>query len=159
MNDCTNINYDNELNVRLNQRYFPSETLKPSFSFRPVSTKYSHFQLFEEKAQSKEDLNKYKQYNPHHVFTPGNTKPPVEYFFNNIDTESKLRNQFMALQKCDRAKYVPEMTSSLYTYDKYIPIYSLNKETQISEIYHNPDRCNLAPNTFFNHTRNNLKNL
>ena len=159
MQDCNNLKYDNELNERLNTRYFPSEVLKPVFDSRPVSTKYSHFQLFEEQKATTVPLMNYKTYSPHEVFTPGDGKAPAEYFFTNVDVESKLRNQFMALQKCDRAEYVPEVNSTLYTSDKYIPIYSLQKETPVSDIHFNPDRCNLAPNLFFNHTRINLKNM
>ena len=33
----------------------------------------------------------------------------------SVDVESKLRSQFMALQKADQAVYVPELHSELYT--------------------------------------------
>ena len=62
MQDCNNLKYDNELNERLNTRYFPSEMLKPVFDSRPVPTKYSHFQLFEEQKSTTVPLLKYKYY-------------------------------------------------------------------------------------------------
>ena len=37
-----NLDYDNELNKRLEIRYKPSESLQPLYDFRPVSTKYTH---------------------------------------------------------------------------------------------------------------------
>ena len=46
--------------------------------------------------------------------------------FNNVDTESKLRNQFMALQKSIQSTYVPDLNSSLY--EKYIFFAAINYE-------------------------------
>ena len=40
-----NIEYDNELNVRLNTRYFPSQELQPNYNPRPASSKYAFFLL------------------------------------------------------------------------------------------------------------------
>ena len=159
MQDCTNLKYDNELNERMGKRYFPTSALKPVFDIRPVSTKYGHFPLFEERKQSRVPLNTYNTYDPSKTFTPSDRAGPAEYFFNNIDTESKLRNQTMALQKCDRSVYVPESTSDLYQPQTFLTQTESQKETIIQNIHFNPDRCNLAPEQFFNHTRNNLKNL
>ena len=109
--------------------------------------------------ETKTNLLDYVKYDPSVVFTPSNTKPPVEYFFNNIDQESKLRNQFMALQNCDRAAYVPDVNSSLYTSSGVNTSNEVAKMTPVENMVFNPDRCNLAPQPFFNHTRNNLKNI
>ena len=54
MQDCNNIQYDNELNERMNKRYFPTGALRPVFDIRPVSTKYGHFPLFDEKKRQKQ---------------------------------------------------------------------------------------------------------
>ena len=62
---------------------------------------------------TKGQLNTYMTYDPSKTFTPCIVRP-AEYFFNNIDTESILRNQTMALQNCDRSVYVPDSTSGLY---------------------------------------------
>jgi hypothetical protein len=157
ISDNCNVNYDNELNLRLNKRYFPDTGLKPVFDVRPVSTKYSHFQLMEERAAPKEQLLNYKEYNPHQTFTPSDRKGPSEYFFNNIDVESTLRNQFFALTKSDQSQYMPDFNSNLYNTHS-LPQYN-KVNTPVENIHFNPDRCNLAPNSFHNHTRNNLKNL
>jgi hypothetical protein len=151
--------YDNELNERIGKRQYPTTALRPVFDIRPVPTKYVHFQLFEERKKPTVPLNNYSTYDPTTTFTPSDRPGPVEYFFNNIDTETKIRNQSMALQKCDRAVYVPESASDLYQPQTFLTKTELQKETTIQNIHFNPDRCNLAPNAFFNHTRNNLKNL
>ena len=38
----------------------------------------------------------------------------ISGFFNNVNTESLLRNQFFALQKSDQSVYVPSSNSDLY---------------------------------------------
>ena len=111
MNIC-NIDYDNELNNRMNTRLFPSQSLKPQIDIRPVSTKYTFFQTVEEHPVSGPELN-YTYYSPGTVFNPG-YRGPTEFYRNNIDTESILRHQFMALQKSNQAVYVPDLNSTLY---------------------------------------------
>ena len=151
MNIC-NIDYDNELNKRLQTRIFPSQSLPPLYDDRPVSTKYSFFQIVEEKQPSITELHKYNTYSPSSTFNPGN-RGPVDYFINNVDTESVLRNQFMALQKSNKAIYVPELTSDLY-------MNSYNYKKTYTETKCTTNTCNkeLAPNTFHNFTRYNLRN-
>ena len=80
---------------------------------------------------------------------------------DSVDTESRLRNQFFALQKNDQSQYMPSLNSNLYNtgsslQQKPTQIENYNK---IENIAFNPDRCNLAPETFNNNTRLNLKNL
>ena len=154
MNVC-NIEYDNELNVRMNTRTFPSCGLKPNFSFRPVSTKYSYFQTLEEKPEPSVQLKAYKPYNNNNCFVPNtDSKPPCEGYFNDINVESLLRNQFMALQKCDQASYIPDSNSSMFMGKSHN---ILNRQYNVSSVP-NP-RCNLAPKRFNNTTKMNIKNL
>lgn len=158
-----NLEYDNELNVRMNERYFPSSRLQPNFNPRPTSTKYVKYPVNSD-IFSQNGLHSYKRYNPTQVFYPGTSKAPVEFALDNVDVESNLRNQFMALQKNDQAKYIPSSHSSLYSLMQYktkITDYNTNQQKmhEISNIHFNPDRCNLAPDTFNNSTRVNLKNM
>ena len=44
-----NIDYDNQLNTRMNKSYYPSKELQPNFDPRPISTKYTHFMLEDRK--------------------------------------------------------------------------------------------------------------
>ena len=109
-----NIQEEKLKNDKLYGRNVPSFFLQPNFDFRPISTKYSFFQIKDEYAKSNEKINILNDYDPKNVFFPGDSKPPFSYFARNVDTETDLRNQFMALQKCDQAVYVPNSRSDLY---------------------------------------------
>jgi len=150
MNVC-NIEYDNELNNRLSTRWFPSNSLTPQFDERPVSTKYTFFQTVEEKPIINTPKLQYVNYSPSNVFNPG-SRAPSDFFFNNVDLESKLRNQFMALQKSNQSVYVPELTSSLYENS-----YVYKKEYSPTDCKTNVNNNIVANNTFNNFTRYNLR--
>ena len=154
-----NIEYDNELNNRLNTRYFPSVSLKPNFNPVPVSTKYTLFPVIDKNKFSNMSLDHYKEYNTKTVFYPGNTKPPVKFALDNVDVESRLRNQYFALQKNDRAFYIPPINSNMYMHNSHLADKPNKEENQETNIIFNPDKCNLAPKKFNNSTRYNLKNL
>lgn len=147
-----NIEYDNELNIRLNPRNFASQQLKPLYEVRPVSTKYTFFQTVDERPVSNTPLLQYKPYTTQ-VFNPG-CRGPVDFYMREVDTESKLRHQFMSLQKAPQAVYVPELNSSLYE----APM-AYKKELYAKTECTTKNACfNLAPNTFYNTTRMNLRN-
>jgi hypothetical protein len=149
MNIC-NIEYDNEINNRINTRWLPSQSLKPQFDVRPISTKYTFFQTIEERPLSEPELD-YTYYSPGTVFNPGN-RAPTEFYRNNIDTESILRHQFMSLQKSNQAVYVPELTSSLYNNElDYKKEYT---ETDCTTFQHNAE---IDKKIFDSFTRYNLR--
>jgi hypothetical protein len=110
------MDYENELNKRLESRYLPSTQLQPLFDVRSVETRYTHFKTHEKPI--KPESHNYLEYSQERVFNPG-SRAPVDYFFKSIDVESTLRSQFMALQKSSQAVYVPETTSDLYNYNCY----------------------------------------
>ena len=143
------------------ERNFPSTWLKPKFDLYPIPTKYTHMHVLDRRPEPKVEVMKTQTYNPHLVFNPGNRKAPWEYFSENIDMESNLRNQFFALQKDDRRYYVPETNSDLYVNEVHNTT-QLNQPFQLlqqKEIFldTNPNSCNLAPDMFYNHTRTNFK--
>ena len=157
--EVCNIEYDNTLNKRLNERYFPNQTLQPNLEHRPSSTKYQKFPYISHETPSVK-LNRYNYFNPEKTFYTGNAKAPVFFALDNVDTESRLRNQFFALQKNDQAQYIPGMNSSLYNMkSKLQQKPHKNENYEKFEVKFNPDRCNLAPEQFNNNTRLNLKNL
>ena len=69
--------------------------------------------MVEERPYVNTPMLKYNYVTPENTFIPG-SRAPVDYFMNNVDVESKLRNQFMSLQKSNQSVYVPELNSSLY---------------------------------------------
>jgi hypothetical protein len=107
------MDYEDELNNRLERRWLPSTSLKPLYESRPTSTKYTWFQSVTETKKEMVPMLKYPEYSSN-VFNPGN-RAPVEYYMKSVDVESTLRSQFMALQKSDQAVYIPEVSSELYT--------------------------------------------
>jgi len=145
-----NLDYDNELNIRIESRNIPSAPLQPLYDFRPVMTKYTWFQSIEEKSIVP---TKHYEYAPSKVFNPGN-RAPINYFLQNIDKESTLRNQFMALQKSDQKEYVPDLNSTLYDNPMaYTPNYF--SPTQSTNV--NANNCQKDTSLFYNHIRTNSR--
>jgi hypothetical protein len=104
-------------------------------------------------------------------FNPGNDRAPVYGYFNNIDTEMKLRNQFFALQKGgDKGTYIPASTSDLYNSTVYTtPGQYENTGGSHTLLFNPPDlnaplhpnvaNNNIGKDRFFNHTRTQLRNI
>jgi len=144
--------YEDELNHRLERRWLPSTSLKPLYDTRPTSTKYTCFQSTEEPKRVSVPLMDYTDYSSQ-VFNPGD-RAPVEYYMKSIDVESKLRSQFMALQKADQAVYMPELSSELYTAKGG----TKDKEyTEVSQMKSRKPPTQLEPFAFGNMTRLYLK--
>ena len=141
------MDYENELNHRLDNRWAPSAPLKPLFEARPMGTKYTLFQGSDTPLRSNVPLYDYKEA----TFNPG--RGPVEGFMKTVDIESTLRSQFMALQKSDRAAYIPSFTSDLYQFPGASPQV---KETPVDLPSRKPPP-HLETMAFGNMTRMNLK--
>lgn len=162
-----NIEEEKRLNDKIYGRNVPSFFMQPNFDFRPISTKYSYFQFKDEYEKPKEKINILNDYNPQKVFYPGDCKPPFSYFARNVDTETGLRNQFMALQKADQAVYVPQSTSDLYQSHKHIESTTKNDQKASfynlldSEKYVNHHKISQFKNNqlFHNHSRLNIYNI
>ena len=158
-----NYDYDNELNLKINSRHFPSNRLQPNFDPRPLSTKYSlvNFPVANDYiSEDSEQLLSYDRYDNREIFYPGNSRAPISHFLDNIDTDSMLKNQDRHLTKADGPNYTPKPNSDLFMEKKY----NDNRLPNMYVLPHkvkgtNNKKCNLAPNTFFNHTRHNVKNL
>ena len=60
-------------------------------------------------------LHEYANFTTETVFNPGNAKAPWRGWADRVNLESSLRNQYFALQRNDRADYVPNSTSDLYS--------------------------------------------
>jgi len=158
-----NFDYDNELNMKINKRYFPSIELQPNFDPRPLSTKYSivSYPLMDKhNVNTSETLRKYSKFDSSKVFFPGNSKAPVDHFLDNIDTETSLKNHKQMLTKNDAVNYIPSKKSDMYKLSKYTD----NTKGNLHKLPHqirgaDNRKCMLAPKTFFNHTKYNVKNL
>ena len=146
------MDYEDELNNRLERRWLPSTSLKPLYETRPTPTKYTWFQSTDTPKKETVSLMQYNEYSSS-VFNPG-TRAPVEYYMKSIDVESKLRSQFMALQKSDQSAYIPEVSSELYTAK------GGNREKEFTEVVDMKSRnppTRLEPFAFGNMTRLYIK--
>jgi len=152
-----------ELNTRLFDRIIPSTELQPNFDPRPVSTKYGIFPMLDGHSPATVPIRQMADYSTEMVFAPMTAKGPVDGFFANVDTESKLRFQFFALQHgAGQNIYIPSSQSDLYI----TPAAVGRQETQPYEglfergSYSGPNANHLAgigQNAFSNHTRQQMR--
>lgn len=150
------------VNQKIYQRNIPSAELQPYISVRPVMTKYSYLPVIDPRKKSSVGMINQPTYNVN-VFNPGNTQSPWSGFAANINTESELKNQIYALQKCSQSVYVPNSNSDLYK----VKISSTNQlshpllfaENQFEKFNPNPDENIVGSSIFYNSTRSQIKEL
>ena len=74
-----------------------------------------------------------------------------------------FNNRFNILQKCPQVSYVPDSNSDLFNVTLPVasnikqPFKLLQKEEIMTPF--NPDECGISNDLFFNHTRQQLKNV
>ena len=154
-----------ELNDRINTRFYPDFPMQPNYNPRPVSTKYALFPIIDRVKSVKEKELNYPQYNTEQNFYPGTTNAPPQGIFNLIDTEILLRNQTMALQHgAEQAVYIPSSQSDLYNISivskpSEQPYPLLFSQLSLDQNPHpNNQSSDIGKHTFFNHTRTQLRN-
>ena len=156
------INRTQELNSRIAERNIPSATLQPQFSLRPVSTKYAMMPIVDRRPKSNVPIKNLPIYNSRVTFNPGSAVAPWSGFSSNINKESELRNMYFALQRNDRATYIPSSKSDMYqTYVTGTNVKQPFPDLFREETFNNfdPNTCNLGGNIFANCTRQQLKNV
>jgi hypothetical protein len=104
-----------ELNDRISHRNMPSSQLQPQFDIRPLSSKYAKMPIVDRHVNHSVPIHVIPTYDIETTFNPGTAQAPWSGFANNINNESRLRNQFYALQRgAGQSCYIPSQTSSLY---------------------------------------------
>lgn len=158
----TNLERNQQLNQRISSRNVPSEPLQPIYSSRPVSTKYSKLPVIDQYKQATVPLAVAPNFNVGTIFNPGNAQAPWSGYATNVDVETILRNQTFALQKGDRAFYVPATNSDLYN----VEVHGRHETQPFPGLFavethepFNPNTYNLGNDIFNNATRQQLKNL
>ena len=151
-------------NKQLYDRNVPSQMLQPYLDFRPVLTKYSYFPIVDPRKENLVTLEQMPTYNVHKVFNPGNSQAPWSGFVSNVNTESELRNQIFALQKCNQREYVPNSTSDLFVYNFNTQKKPINHELlfnndTFNQFNPNPNENKIGNHLFMNSTRCQLKDL
>lgn len=153
-----------QTNSRIYDRNIPSQPLQPYLDVRPVMTKYAYLPIVDPRKPIQVPLAQLPTYNVQQVFNPGNSMAPWSGFASNINTESELRNQIYALQKCSQAEYVPQSKSDLYTYHFQTPTqpnpHELLFKTDSFESFNpNPSPAICGSGMFNNNTRCQVKDL
>ena len=153
-----------QTNTRIYDRNIPSQMLQPYLDVRPVLTKYSYLPIVDPRKEVSTKLIQTPVYNVHQVFNPGNTQSPWSGFASNVNTESVLRNQVFALQKCSQAVYVPPSNSDLYHVAFHpkpepYPDSLLFEEYNFCPFNPNPNPKEIGYATFHNSTRLQVRNM
>jgi hypothetical protein len=150
-----------EINNKIYQRFVPSHSLPPNLSVYPVPTKYVKLGVTDNHPEQNTKQHNYANYQSNTMFCPTLKNNNYNGYSNNIHLESELRNQFVALQKCDASEYIPNYKSNLYFYS------TPSNNTDIQPFEHLFDTSIYMPfqpiakerhnSLFFNHTRQQLK--
>jgi hypothetical protein len=153
-----------QTNNRIYDRNLPSQMLQPYLNARPVMTKYSHLPIVDPRKPISVPLIQTPVYNVHKTFNPGNSQGPWSGFASNINTESELRNQIYALQKCSQSVYVPQSTSDLYAYkfktrSQPNPHEMLFRNENFESFNPNPSPELCGSSIFYNNTRCQVKDM
>lgn len=153
-----------EINSRISERNIPSTALRPAFDVRPISSKYATMPILETRPTPTVKINQYQHFSTETVFNPGNARAPWRGWAERVNVESSLRNQYFALQRNDRALYVPNSDSDLYNVtviardvEQPNPYLFENGATNFAPM--NPNPHNLGKLTFDNSTRFQLRTL
>lgn len=158
-----------ELNERLQDRHFPDKPLAPNFSGRPILSRYSRFQISDGRRPAEEPIQQVAPHNVNTNFSPATSRGPPSTILQNIDMESALRNQNVALQRNPlQSVYVPDSSSDLY--NVRVPFSSFpgsNPHPTLfyrQEISSTPRELNvrnsqIGKNVFNNHTKTQLRTL
>ena len=163
MSCLNNVNNERveELNERIYNRNLPSNNLQNSFSFRPVSTKYSVMPILDMHKECNTPIIKEPQYNIEKTFNPGNTQSPWSGYC--VNSESVLRNQLYPLQTCDQYYWVPSSTSDLYNSRQVVHD---NTNQEFKDLFNeekfnnfNPNTHNIGNNLWNNNTRVQIRNI
>jgi hypothetical protein len=151
-----------ELNTRIQSRFVPDNALRPNYDPRPVSTKYALFPTIDRKTPSEKLSMEYLGgLGSTPSFSPLINNSP---FIRNIDTETILRNQTVALQNgIGQSVYVPSSNSDLYN----TTVVSRPSEQPFPDLFVKPTFStniphiatqNIGKSDFFNFTRTQLRN-
>jgi hypothetical protein len=152
-----------ELNQRISHRNIPSNQLQAQFDIRPQSSKYAKMPIVDRHEKHTEAIQEIPTYNIETTFNPGNAQGPWSGFASNVNNESRLRNQFFALQRgAEQSYYIPPTNSDMY--QVHIPKTESQQPfpdlfTKIKFDNFNPCPTDLGNNFFENCTRQQIKEL
>tara|TARA_E500000331_G_C16994293_1_gene599166 strand:- start:119 stop:649 length:531 start_codon:yes stop_codon:yes gene_type:complete len=156
-----------ELNDRIVERQFSDKPLAPNFSPIPTMTKYSHFPALDRKAPTSVSIQPSLEHNVQTNFSPATQNGPPQTYLRNVDMESSLRNQTVALQRgITQGVYVPSSQSDLYKVQVPSkpgpqPHKNLFEKSSFAQTAReqNTQQSSIGKELFYNHTRVQLRGL
>jgi hypothetical protein len=161
--NMVNINRLEDINERISERNLPSSFLQQQFSMRPVATKYSIMPILDTRVKATVPIIYKQPFSIGSTFNPGSSAP-FSGFSSQVNDESRLRNQFFALQRCEQSEYVPASNSDMYMIrvtggEREEPhLFPRLFEEPEMEAF-NPNSMNIGRNFFENNTRVQMKDL
>lgn len=163
LKDLPNIKTDMELNDRIYKRNVPIHQPQMYFQMRSVDTRFELFPSYDQRKPIHEPLKKVTHFDMERNFLPGNGGP-FEGYVHKVNDESILRNITFPNQSGAQSKYIPPSSSDLYVVD--VPESSNKIENKHPLLFDKQDFSskdsnpyNLANDKFFNHTRQQIKNI
>ena len=154
-----------ELNGRIQNRQLPDIPLRPNYDPRPVDTKRSRFPIIDRRKPVKESQYGYLDNSMANHFYPASKNGPPKEYLEQIDTETWLRNQTVALQHgANQGVYVPSSNSDLYKPTitppptSLMPLHPLLRPDLSSYRSSGVVDGSIGKDSFFNHTRTQLRN-
>ena len=154
-----------ELNDRILSRNRPDIPLAPNFDPRPIPTKYSHFPMVNRRASGTERIAPYINHVVGLNFNPATSNAPPVGYMVNVDTETVLRNQTVAMQRdtAFQGTYIPSSQSDLY----HVTVASTPSVQPFPDLFDRPtfqtaipanlEQSQIGKESFFNHTRTQLR--
>lgn len=189
INEFTNINslpeyvyYGNfertdEIDKRIFDRIRSEVSYQPKFDIRGANTRQSIFPIVPPIQSTpnnlKVSIQKNIPHDPTKVFSPIQTiGKPIEPFFERINVESSLRNQFFALQHgAEQGVYIPSSNSDLYVVsvpknnnlreeNPFMYLYNTKKDGETYKTTMNTNLINsIGKNVFNNATKQQMRGL
>ena len=155
-----------ELNHRIQGRQFPDNPLRPNFDPRPVPTKYAVFPIIDRRTPANFPIEPYLD---NYGFSPATQNGPAKPYLQNIDVETILRNQTVALQRgAAQGVFVPSSNSDLYRVSLPQPsvqvsqpfpnLFNSSSFSTSTSASNTVSNQSIGKSTFFNHTRVQLRN-
>lgn len=158
------MNRNQELSNRMYERNIPSHQMGQAYFARPVDTYATIFPMLDCHKPATVVKAKFPPYCQQKVFNPG-SGAPYDGYSKNVDVESALHNSFHPRQKCVQGKYIPSSKSDMFNSNYLVPTTKpvemtnqlLFKQEEFSPF--NPNQCNLGHKMFYNHIRQQTKNI
>jgi len=139
-----------EIDQRIYERNLSDVRLPPSFDPRPRETRHDTLQgMGANKVSSSRRPPLFQKYEPMTHFAPIQSDGPSQTFFENINVESHLRNQFFALQKgAIQSTYIPSSISDLYKIEAPTSFYRKEEPQPHPNLFERPTYETTCPPIF-----------